>query len=343
MNNIVEDTRLFSNEGYISRRNYIVNFLVIGIISSIFLMFLFPVFKTEDILSNLLNEGIVTLILYSLSSLIFSILTAFNISKRISDIQNIEPKNSIFCVVLTLILLCQLLPFVNYKLATVFSLFIGVFQIFFMFKKGAISSNLQKNELYKFNWGAFFGTFIWGLFNRTYIALLIIPLFFTPAWLFFGIILGIKGNEWAYKNKHYLSTEELHKNQRKQAIFWSITTPILSILAFVSLVVFLSAVLIKDEQLSRLENRPSRLEMLLVKEIKQIYSDYEIGENEYKFFVDLNFWNNLSDYEKHSAFESAAIFAEYKNMYSKNPETKDIIRKKTKIYSKDNKLIYENN
>ena len=37
------------------------------------------------------------------------------------------------------------------------------------------------------------------------------------------------------------------------------------------------------------------------------------------------------------------LYAEYKNLYSKTPETKDVIKKKTKIYSDENKLLYEYN
>ena len=341
LNNLVEDIKLFSNEGYISRRNYIVNFLTIGIISSLFLMFVFPKFQTENMLLDLVSAGIIYLILYIISSLIFSILTAFNMSKRLSDIKNIEPKNSIFCVILTFLLLCQFLPLFNYSVGVILSLFVIFAQLFFMVKKGKITSTLAKSELYKFNWGAFFGTFIWGLFNKTYIALLIIPLFLTPSWLFFGIILGIKGNEWAYKNKAYDSIEKFHKSQKKQAIFWSIVTPVLSIVLTVVLSVVLSLAIASDEQKAKIENRPSYMETLMTNELKKIYDDYELKENEYKFYVNESFWNKLSNYEKKAAFKSATLYAEYKNIYSKTPETKDIIMKKTKIYSSDNKLLFE--
>lgn len=341
LNNLTEDIKLFSNEGYISRRNYISNLLIIGVISSLFFMFIFPKMQTENVLADLLNAGPFYIILFVIQCLVFATLTAFNMSKRISDIKNIEPKNSIFCVILTIVLLCEFLPLFNYKSSIVLSLFLALAQLFFMVKKGEITSGQEKSEINKFNWGAFFGTFIWGLCNKTYISLWIIPLFFTPAWLFFGLYLGIKGNELAYKNKKYDSVEAFHKSQKKQATFWSIFTPTVSIIMFIAIVVVLSFFLVKEEQTARLEKRPSYLETVITKELKQIYTDYELNENEYKFFIDSSVWNGFSNREKESAFECAGIFAEYKNVYSETPETKEEIKSKTKIYSTEGKLLYE--
>ena len=93
----------------------------------------------------------------------------------------------------------------------------------------------------RFNWGAFALTWIWGLGNKVWITLIIIPL-----WLLFGfgagladamgiltstyksilmivlnlillglqIWFGINGNKWAWKKKKYKSVESFHKVQR---------------------------------------------------------------------------------------------------------------------------------
>lgn len=74
----------------------------------------------------------------------------------------------------------------------------------------------------RFNWGAFFGTWIWGLGNESYIALLAIPvgiigLIPIVGWLInlaFCVFLGIKGNEWAWNNKNWKSIEDFHHVQR---------------------------------------------------------------------------------------------------------------------------------
>ena len=54
----------------------------------------------------------------------------------------------------------------------------------------------------RWNWGAFFMSWIWGLGNRTYIALLsIIPV----VNIVMAFILGAKGSQWAWKNKKWES------------------------------------------------------------------------------------------------------------------------------------------
>ncbi|KYH35528.1 hypothetical protein CLTEP_04670 [Clostridium tepidiprofundi DSM 19306] len=67
----------------------------------------------------------------------------------------------------------------------------------------------------KWNWGAFWLTWIWGIFNKSYIALLsLLPIlnFIMPFYL------GFKGNELAWRNNEWYDVEELHKTQKK----WSI-------------------------------------------------------------------------------------------------------------------------
>jgi len=63
-------------------------------------------------------------------------------------------------------------------------------------------------EIKKWNWGAFLLSWIWGLGNKTYIALLwfIIPLF--------SIVLGIKGSKWAWQNKRWESIEHFQRVQK---------------------------------------------------------------------------------------------------------------------------------
>jgi hypothetical protein len=66
-------------------------------------------------------------------------------------------------------------------------------------------------EIQTWNWGAFFLSVIWGVFNRTYIALLtIIPFVGVPM----VFVLGFKGNEWAWKNKRWKSIEQFQRVQK---------------------------------------------------------------------------------------------------------------------------------
>lgn len=102
----------------------------------------------------------------------------------------------------------------------------------------------------KFNWGAFLLGWIWGLFNKTYITLLQIPIAFIP---FIGPLLsmglavwfGKKGNEWALKNKHFNSLDEFIKFQNifiKAFIYISLPALIILCLYFKYIVFGITAI-----------------------------------------------------------------------------------------------------
>jgi len=60
------------------------------------------------------------------------------------------------------------------------------------------------------NWGAFFLTWIWGIGNRvwlSFLALIPIPL----VGLAMMVLLGIKGNEWAWQCKKWDSIEQFRQ------------------------------------------------------------------------------------------------------------------------------------
>ena len=71
-------------------------------------------------------------------------------------------------------------------------------------------------QLLGWNWGACFLPWIWGIGNNTWIAFL--------AWIPFVnvvmiIVLGAKGNEWAWQNKHWQSIEHFKRVQKLWAIW----------------------------------------------------------------------------------------------------------------------------
>ena len=78
-------------------------------------------------------------------------------------------------------------------------------------------------EIIRWNWGAFFLTWIWGIRNKTYIAFLCpIPVI----GFVMMIVLGMRGNEWAWQNRHW---ESIEKFQREQELWskWGIRLAIL--------------------------------------------------------------------------------------------------------------------
>ena len=109
-------------------------------------------------------------------------------------------------------------------------------------------------EVRHFNWGAFLVTWIWGLCNNSYLTLIslgfniltwilsiilgvigfwegakghsgifIFCIFVYPALIFIGglalrIWFGLKGNQWAWQNKKWNSTEHFNSVQKTWAI-----------------------------------------------------------------------------------------------------------------------------
>ena len=70
-------------------------------------------------------------------------------------------------------------------------------------------------ELDRWNWGAFFLSWIWGIGNSTYIAFLALVPFVGLIMLF---VLGARGSRWAWRNGTWRSVEHFRKTQRAWAI-----------------------------------------------------------------------------------------------------------------------------
>jgi hypothetical protein len=67
-----------------------------------------------------------------------------------------------------------------------------------------------------FNWGAFYFGAIWAIFNNTWIGLLAL----VPGLsIIMAIVLGVKGNEWAWQNKRWDSVEHFFSAQRNWALW----------------------------------------------------------------------------------------------------------------------------
>ena len=81
-------------------------------------------------------------------------------------------------------------------------------------------------EVKGWNWGAFVLTWIWGICNGVLIALLCLIPLFGFIWAF---VLGVKGNEWAWRNKKWDSVEHFKSTQRS----WNIAGIVLFAISIV--------------------------------------------------------------------------------------------------------------
>lgn len=90
-------------------------------------------------------------------------------------------------------------------------------------------------ELNRWNWGAFFLNWIWGIGNSVFIALLcLIPL----VNLVMMIVLGLKGSEWAWRNRAWRDAEHFRSVQRK----WAIAGLAIWVIAIVGVIVSVASV-----------------------------------------------------------------------------------------------------
>jgi Cytochrome oxidase complex assembly protein 1 len=75
-------------------------------------------------------------------------------------------------------------------------------------------------EVRRWNWGAFFLHWIWGIGNNTFIALL---MFVPVVNLVMPFVLGAKGGEWAWRNTKWDSLEHFQRVQRLWAIWGAVS------------------------------------------------------------------------------------------------------------------------
>jgi len=88
-------------------------------------------------------------------------------------------------------------------------------------------------ELNGWNWGAFFMSWIWALGMSNVIGFLLC--FFLGG--IGNIVVGIKGNEWAWKSRQFASVEEFRKVQHAWAV-WGVVLFIASILITFVVILF---------------------------------------------------------------------------------------------------------
>ncbi len=95
-------------------------------------------------------------------------------------------------------------------------------------------------ELRGWNWGAFLLTWIWGIGNNVWIALIalagLIPYVGWVIRIVMAIVLGVHGNEWAWQKKRWDSIEHFRKTQRTW-IKWGVGMLVLQLLLMISIAV----------------------------------------------------------------------------------------------------------
>lgn len=81
-------------------------------------------------------------------------------------------------------------------------------------------------EIRRWNWGAFFFGWFWGIFNRVWISFLTLIPLVSFVMMF---VLGAKGSQWAWQKKQWSSIEHFKRVQRQ----WGIAAAVVAVLSLI--------------------------------------------------------------------------------------------------------------
>ena len=348
------NTKLFSFAGVIGRRDYFLNSLYIGIISTFFtLPYTFWAMKNANttldyiFMQNLFIKAPLFLqILLFAGSLCTLLLALSNIIRRLDDIsgERIMPLN-IFCGIIALI---SSFGLIIPPIISVFGVFAAmIMQLCLFFIPGKQTSKLPYDYTKIFNWGAFFGTWIWGLFNRSYKTLWYILLAFTPWGIYYQLICGLKGNKWAYKNKKWNDVTEFNKSQEKQATIFTILAiaiiPVLYFAAIIIVIAILGIYIVQDVKTDNGVHIGQKIEHIMTTFSSAYFESHEITKDENKYYVNPSEWANSDFSDKKGMLDFAASLSamerEKADKSGKHSYTKSSELPRTKIYSSKNKEL----
>ncbi len=364
MDSLRLNTKFIGFDGVIGRRDYLLNIAYINIIASLAaLPVTWYLFSNLESLEKLLDIGKLYgelplgLMLWNILALAFFSFTKIsNIIRRTNDI--LGKANNVINVILSILLLCGVFGifFMPIAVLAIFAVINTVISLVLFFKKGKVTGKMPYDFIKDFNWGAFFGTWLWGLFNSSYKTLWMLLLGLTPAGLYYAVVCGLKGNEWAYKGKKWESDEKFKKSQDLQTIIFVILKVVilpmiyvLLVIAFVLCLVFAFSGTNDGDTVSGKNPEATVKFMNAAEKFTTFYSTiyfekYEISEDENKFYVLPSDWAGYSFGDKRDLLENAATTSAMQKL-KKNPNghySKMTELPKTKIYStKNNELLGE--
>jgi len=364
-NTLSVNDKLFSFKGVIGRHDYLLNLVIICALST---LVIFPyttyayshaqsLFEVFDISKVYANTPILLKLWVLFGTACVCTLSVSNIYRRLNDIFG-EVKSGLNIALCSLSVISSFFFLIPIYITIFFAFFSFIFGLILLFKKGKITGALPYDYKKEFNWGAFFGTWIWGLFNKSYITLFELILWFTPLGFYFQLYCGLKGNEWAFKNKNCTDVDAFNKSQKTYTLIFTllslIVLPVLYFV-FVFLLVLAISLLGANDSNTKLNTQngsqvESKLDRALDGFINLYFDRFEITQDENKFYVPSSEWNSADFKDKKDMIEMAATrSAQYRRneFKAKYPDKTEYFSKsgelsRTKIYSSETgKLLGE--
>ena len=349
------NTRLIGFDGIIGRWDFCLNFIYLCIIGSLFslpassyLMTHISSFSDFFSMNTIFWEAPWLLKIWVFPGIAFILYIGISlIIRRLNDI-NGEVCRDTNAIVATLYALSTFGLFFPVGISFLLYLINLAILLYLIIAKGKITGKYPYDYRKEFNWGAFFGTWIWGLFNKSYKTLWMLLLWFTPWGFWYALICGFKGNEWAAKNRDWPSLEDFKKSQETQTIvFVILSVLIIPIIYFLIVTAIVSTIIFTaiDEAKTSPEHNSATIEKIensLQKIIISYFESYEITPNENKFYISISEWKSYSFQDKKNLLDIAATASakerertsEDKKYYTKSDELK-----RTKIYSSETKEL----
>lgn len=343
------NNKLVAYEGCIGRREYLLNLIYLSMINS-FLVAPFSywmltkapnpadIFNFSKILTT---APIFVTFFWTVACVIGAVLGFGLFIRRLSDITGAQAGVRGYILATALIVIPYLWFFYMNPLTALLLIISFVVSCVMICVPGKITGQLPADSVKRFNWGAFWGTWIWGLFNKTYVTLWAIPLFFTPAFFSWCLICGIKGNEWAFKNRNALDTEAFHKEQKVQAVVWNCLAGFFLFVMPILLVFLISALAVTSaiKNPGGIEKVLNTAESAVELFIEDSFDNYELDIDENRFYVDPQQWSELTFDGRYNLFKGAATLASIKKQRSEDDKFEGYRGSKTtemtitKIYS----------
>lgn len=350
------NTKFLGTDGIIGRYDFCYNLIFLGMIALIFslplnLYLLANLGTLEDLLNlnKVWAEASWLLKIWTLvGGIVCSYIVCINANRRLNDI-NGKISKDIHLIFSTLFILNTFGVIFPCPIAMLLTTLNSIAILYLVLKKGEITGKYPYDYRKEFNWGAYFGTWLWGLWNKSYKTLWIILLGWTPWGFLYSLYIGMKGNEWAANNRDWQNLDEFKKSQETQTIVF-VLYKVLLLPIIIYTVVFGTIFGIMATSIKEAASSPecnSKLEKLdtTFEKFSSIYFEsYKITKDENKFYVLPEDWSRYSYSEKKDILDMAASLASSKRSkadkngyYSK---TKELPR--TKIYNvKNNELLAE--
>lgn len=335
---------LLNPSGILGRREFFINILYTT-------MFALPFFTIAVALVTFIpkiEDSAIALfiffIVYKLGAVIFGILSIPSIVKRLNDINGcVKQKLNILSIILYIITTLAIGIIPELSILT-----IG-FLLFLQIKSGKISSEIPHDITKEFNWGAYFGTWLWGLINKSYNTLWMIPIALTLMGFVYSLICGMRGNEWAAEKRNWESEEAFKQSQETQTIGFVIWYVLVLPVLITMLVMVLTGVFVfkSIDNPKQFESKMEKVDTAMNFMSSLYFDSYEITPEENKFYIQPSDWKYTSFKERTDMLNLAATVSAEERRKVKSTSSYEHFSKstelpRTKIYNvEDKKLLAE--